>query len=442
MFENKKIFVLGMARSGYEAAKVLAKHNNQVLITDCKPQDEAHLKILEELGVQFVMTDHPEDYLDDTYDYVVKNPGISYEHSVVLKANSLQIPVTNEVEVAYSFLPKNVKIVAITGSNGKTTTTTLTYLFLKEMGLSVHIGGNIGFPLCSIIEKVKENDVLVLEISGHQQHDFIHFKADIVIMTNLSEVHLDFFKTYENYKYHKSFLLRNQTKEDVAILNLENEDVKEVSRDILSRKLYFSSQQNADSTLKDGAIYYKEDKVVDCDEIKIKGIHNYENIMCAILAAKEFGIKDETIRKVLKEFNGVEHRIEFVRTLNGVDYYNDSKSTNVKSTQIALNTFSQPTILLLGGLDRGHSFEELTPYLKNVFEIICYGETKNRIKEYADSINKKCIVKETLKDAILKAHQDASKGTVVLLSPACASWDQYKNFEERGNEFKNIVNSL
>ncbi len=442
MFENKKIFVLGMARSGYEVAKVLRKHHNEVFITDRSEQKEEHVRELQDLGVTFKLSETGVEYLDSTYDYVVKNPGISYEHPLVLKAKELGIPVTNEMEVAYSYLPKDVKIIGITGSNGKTTTTTLTYLFLKEMGLPVHIGGNIGFPLCSLIENVKSKDILVLEISGHQQHDFLNFHADIMVMTNLSQVHLDFFHTYENYKWNKSVLLRKQSKKDVAILNLENEDVKEVSKEICSKKLYFSSLHPADCYFQNDAIYYKNEKIIDTKDIRIQGMHNYENIMCALMVGKEFGISNETVKKVLKEFKGVEHRIEYVRTIDGVDYYNDSKSTNVESTQIALKTFHKPIILILGGLDRGHSFEALAPYLTYVKMIVCYGETKERIMDFANEQKIPCKKVSAFKDAVRECAKEATSGDVVLLSPACASWDQHKSFEERGNEFKEVVNSL
>ena len=439
MFENKKILILGMARSGYEAAKVLVTHHNQILITDQKEQDEKHIKELEDLGVTFILSDHPEDLLDKSYDYVIKNPGITYEHAVCKKAETLEIPVTNEVEVAYSYLPKNVKIIGITGSNGKTTTTTIIYELLKSAGLPVHLGGNIGYPVCSLINDVNEGDILVLEISGHQQHDFIHFKTDISVMTNLSPVHLDFFHTYENYKYHKSHILRNTS---LSILNKDNEDVLEVSKDITCRKLYFSSKQPADCFYQDGKIYYNQKEVLEEKNIQIKGIHNMENIMCAYLVAKEFDVSDEIIKQVLKDFKGVEHRIEYVSTVEGVEFYNDSKSTNVKSTQIALNTFKNPTILLLGGLDRGHSFDDLKTYLKNVKLIVCYGETKDRILEFSKKQNIPCEKFETLEESVKYAYKESEAGDVVLLSPACASWDQYPNFEVRGEEFKKIVNSF
>ena len=440
MFKDKKIFILGMARSGYEAAKVLSK-DNKVFITDRKDQDEKQKEELKKLGVTVEIIDDPTRLLDETYDYVIKNPGIKLDHPIVLKAENLNIPVINEVEVAYHMLP-NVKIIGITGSNGKTTTTTLTYEILKRANLPVHLGGNIGYPLCSLVNKAKDGDILVLEISGHQLHDTIDFKTDIGVMTNLSEVHIDHFGTYDNYKYNKNLIFRHHTQNDIAILNLENSDVIDITKDIKSTKLYFSSKRKTDIYLKNDTIYYNDEKIIDTKDIKIKGVHNYENIMCAIMVSKQFNVSNEIINQVLKEFRGVPHRIEFVKNINGVDFYNDSKATNVKSTQIALGTFKNPTILLLGGLDRGHSFDGLKEYLKNVKSIVCYGETKNRIKEFADKCNINCIVVDNIVEATKKAYELSDIGDTVLLSPACASWDQFNSFEERGDLFKETVCEL
>lgn len=440
MFENKKIFILGMARSGYEAALLLSK-NNIVLITDRKEQELSKVNDLKEKNVSVVITEDPIDLLDATFDYVVKNPGIKLDHPIVVKAHSLNIPVINEVEVAYHFLP-SVKVIGITGSNGKTTTTTLTYEILKKANLPVHLGGNIGYPLCSLVNECKDGDILVLEISGHQLHDTVDFKTDIGVMTNLSEVHIDHFGSYENYKYNKNLIFRHHTDKEIAIINAENEDVLDITKDIKSTKLFFSSKNKKDAYIKDNAIYYKDDKVIDIKDIRIKGIHNYENIMCAILVAKQFNVSNEVINQVLTTFNGVEHRIEFVKCVNGRDFYNDSKATNVKSTQIALNTFKSPTILLLGGLDRGHSFDGLKEYLVNTKAIVCYGETKNRIKEFADKCNIECIVVDNIVEATNKAYELSSEGDTILLSPACASWDQFDCFESRGNLFKETVNNL
>ncbi len=440
MFKNKKIFILGMARSGYEAAKLLVS-DNTVLVTDKKEQELSKVEELENLGVVVKIIDDPINLLDETYDYVIKNPGIKLDHPIVVKAQELKIPVINEVEVAYHFLPK-VKIIGITGSNGKTTTTTLTYEILKQANLPVHLGGNIGYPLCSLVNKSKDGDILVLEISGHQLHDCYDFKTDIGVMTNLSEVHIDHFGSYENYKYNKSLIFRHHTSNEIAILNAENKDVLEVTKDIESKKYYFSSKEDSDACIRDNAIYIHNEKIIDIEDIKIKGVHNYENIMCALLVAKEFNVSNDVIKKVLTTFNGVEHRIEFVKNVKGRDFYNDSKASNVKSTQIALNTFKNPTVLLLGGLDRGHSFDGLKDYLVNTKAIVCYGETKERIKNFADSIGIDCYVVDNLIDATKKAYEVSSEGDTILLSPACASWDQFDNFEIRGNQFKEVVNSL
>lgn len=442
MFENKKIFILGMARSGYSAAKLLAKYNNEILITDGKPQDVSHVEELSELGVKFVMTDSPEELLDSSFDYVIKNPGVKINHPVCIKAKELGITVTNEVEVAYNFLPNDVKIVGISGSNGKTTTTTLVYEMLKKAGLPAVLGGNIGYPVCSLVDIVKSGDILVLEISSHQLHDIINFKTDISVLTNLSEVHIDHFGTYDYYKAQKVKIFNRHTEHDIGIINKSNTDSMEYFDQIASRKILFSSESEADSCIRDNAIFYNNERIADLDKILLKGKHNYENIMCAVIVAKQFGVDNSYIVDTLGSFKGVEHRLEFVSTLNGRKFYNDSKATNVKSTQIALSAFNEPTVLLLGGLDRGHSFSELKDYLGNTKRIVAFGETKNRIKEFADSVNIPCDVVSSLREAVKTAYDASCEGDVILLSPACASWDQYKCFEDRGIEFKELISEL
>ena len=443
MFENKKIFILGMARSGYSAAKLLDLHNNTILITDSKEQNQEHVKELEDKGIRVVISESPEGFLDGSYDFVIKNPGIKINHPVCEKARELNIPITNEVEVAYDFLPKDIKIIGISGSNGKTTTTTLIYNMLKEAGLPAVLGGNIGYPVCSLVENVKSGDVLVLEISSHQLNDVINFKTDISVLTNLSEVHIDHFGTYENYKAQKVKIFNRHTNKDIGIINLDNADSMAYDKKINSNKLYFSiNNKNANAHIEDEYICYNGEKIVKLDDILVKGNHNYENIMCAIMVVKQFGVKNEIVKNVLRQFKGVEHRLEFVRNINGISFYNDSKATNVKSTQVALSAFSNPTVLLLGGLDRGHSFEGLKPFLGNTKLIVCYGETKSRIKEFASSVGIKCVATEKLESATKVAYENSVSGDTILLSPACASWDQYEKFEDRGNEFKRIVNEL
>lgn len=441
MIKDKKVFILGMARSGYEAAKLLAT-DNKVLVTDMNEQESEQVKELEKLGVRVVISKDPSDLLDESYDVMVKNPGIKYTHPTVVKAHELGIDVINEVELAYGYMNENVNIIGVTGSNGKTTTVTLIYNILKEAGFPVYIGGNIGTPLCHFVKDIKENEYLVMEISDHQLCDMYKFKTNVSVLTNIFDVHTDFHDSHERYVMTKKKIFNNHTKDDIAIINYDNKEAVDISKDINSTKYYFSKNSKQNVYLKYNAIYYHDEKVIDCNDIKLKGMHNYENIMAAISAVKVYNVDNESICKVLKTFGGVEHRIEYVDTIDGVDYYNDSKATNCESTKIALKSFKQPTLLILGGLDRGHSFEDLTPCMNNVTYVACYGETKTRIKEYCDKIGKDCGIFDNLEKATLSCFEKAQKGDVVLLSPACASWDQYKKFEDRGDEFKSIVNNL
>jgi len=439
MFENKKIFILGMARSGFEAAKLLLKYNNEIVITDAKEQDADQVEYIEKLGAKVVITENQDELIDDTFDYMIKNPGIKYDNKCVLKALSLGIKVVNEMEMAYSFLPKNINIIGVTGSNGKTTTVTLIYEILKKAEKNVHLCGNIGFPLSSMIPNINENDILVVEISDHQLCDMYDFKTNISVLTNISETHIDFHDSYDRYKMIKKRIFNNHTKNDIAVINYNNSESIQLTNDISSKKLYFSNDSKQNCYMKDNYIYYKDDKVIKVDEIKVKGIHNYENIMASIIVSKEYNVSDDAIREVLVNFKGVEHRIEYVTKINDILFYNDSKSTNNKAVMTALSSFNNHIILIMGGLDRGQTFDELNDYMKNVKKIVCYGETKNRIKEFAVKYNYDCTVVDNLKEATKIAYNFGSKNDVILLSPGCASWDQYKCFEDRGNEFKKTI---
>jgi UDP-N-acetylmuramoylalanine--D-glutamate ligase len=442
MYKNKKILILGMARSGFEAAKLLSQHDNFIIVTDMSEQDKENVDYLESKGVKVVITKDPLYLLDNSFDYIVKNPGISFNHPLLKKAKKMGIKIINELEVAYYFLKDKVKIIGITGSNGKTTTTTLIYEVIKKSGLNVLVGGNIGFPLCSLVDKVKENDILVLEIAGHQLYDMYDFKTDISILTNLYPVHLDFFLKYNVYKNTKIKIFNNHTSSNIAIYNKGNKDVVNSVKNINSKKISFSSSVKSDCYLKEDIIMYKKEPIIDVKDLRIKGTHNYENIMCAIIVAKQLEIDNEVIKDTLIDFMGVEHRIEFVKKINDREVYNDSKSTNTESTIVALKSFSKNVMLLLGGLDRGHSFEPLTPYMDRVKYIVCYGQTSQRIEDYAKSINKKCLKVETLKEAVRMAYEFSEPKDVILLSPACASWDQYKDFEVRGTEFKKLIEEI
>lgn len=439
MFENKKIFILGMARSGYEAAKLLSDYNNEIIVTDGKEQKEELVSELESLGVKVIITSDQISLLDDSFDYVIKNPGIKYDNPVVVKAKELGIKVINEVEMAYSFLDKSVNIIGVTGSNGKTTTTTLISEFMKNSFDNVYLGGNIGIPLSNFVRDIKPNSYLVLEISDHQLCDMYDFKTNVSVLTNITPTHLDFHKSYEVYQMTKKKIFNNHTSDDLAVINKDDEVSMKITDDIKSTKVYYGHDKTNLAYYDEEGIYYDGKLVIKLDDIILKGKHNYQNIMGAIIAVKKYGVTDEVIQKVLKEFKGVEHRLEYVGTINGVTYYNDSKATNCVSTITALNSFDKPIILLLGGYDRGHSFHDLDDSMKNVKCVVCFGETKNRIEEFCNDLNIKCYKNDTLKEAMNVVKDICTPGDVVLLSPACASWDQYDKFEDRGDEFKNLV---
>lgn len=447
MFENQKVLILGMARSGYEAAKVLINRGNTVILNDAKEEEKLNqeqIRELRDMGVKLVFGSHPDDLLDDSFDYLIKNPGVPIDHMYVEKANELGIDVINEVEMAYRLLPEDITLIGITGTNGKTTTTTLTYELLHEVyGDRVHLAGNIGYPLCSFLKDLKKDDIIVMEVSCQQGENLKKFKPHICLMTNLSEAHIDFMKTYDHYKEVKSRMFYNQEDTDIAILNIENQDVLNIMKDIKSTTKYFSSKNEVNGCyLKNGAIYYYGEKVLDIDKIKIKGVHNLENCMASIMIAKEFDIPNDVILKVISNFKGVEHRLEYVDTVNGVKYYNDTEATNIKCSQIALSSFSDNTILILGGLERGQNFDELTPFMKNVKAIVGIGQCRQRVLEYGTSIEVPTYIFETLREAFTKCVELAEENDVVLLSPASASWDQYKECEERGAEFKKYVEEM
>ena len=444
MFKNMKILILGMARSGVAAAKVLKKRGNIVIINDIKEEhDKDTVKELNNLGVKLILGSHPLEIIDDSINYVIKNPGIRDDHKLIKRARELGIPVINEVELAYLLLPKDVTLIGITGTNGKTTTTTLTYEIMhKAYGDRVHLVGNIGYPFCNVLDKLKKDDFIVMEVSVQQSVNIDKFHPHVALLTNFSPAHIDFLGTYENYKKTKAKMFYNQGETDITIMNLNNQDVLDELKDIKSNKKYFSSSKKTNCYLKDNEIYYNDVKVIDTSIIKIPGIHNIENILGAISIAKEFNVSNKVIKDVIKGFTGVEHRLEFVDEIDNVRFYNDTEATNIKCTQIALSSFNRPTIIILGGLERGQNFNDLDDYIKNVKAIIGIGECRERVREFGKKNNIDTFIHEQLKDGFMEIEKIMKEGDIVLLSPASASWDQYPECEVRGAEFKELVKKL
>ena len=428
---NKKILVYGFKKSGYYVTKLL-NENNLVTVLD-KEYDEDSLEKLKILGVKYKLEDDDINVLD--YDLIVRSPGIVPSNKIIKEAYDKGITVTNEVEIAYKYLPE-CKIICITGSNGKTTTTSMIYDILSKVFDNVHLAGNIGYPLSEIVPRVKKGDIIVMEISDHQLYDIIDFKCNIGVITNLCPTHLDFHGNYENYKNVKKKVFNKFTSNDISILNYKDKDLMELTKDIDSRKYYFN---NEDNYIKDNYIYINNSKVLNIDDIKIKGIHNYENILACMLVVNLFNVDKDIIRKYLSEFKGVEHRIEYVTTYNNIEFYNDSKSTNPTSTITALKTFNKPIHLILGGFERSQDFNELNDYLDNVKCIYAIGEVTDRLADWANSRNINVVKSVTLTNALDSIKENVCENEVVLLSPASASWDQYDKFETRGEEYKNYI---
>lgn len=435
MYKDLKILVIGGSKSGVSAALLVAKEND-VTLTDRKDLSVEENALLSAAGVKVIITENQVDLIDNSWDLIIKNPGIMYTSPIVKKIEELNLRCENEMEVGYHFLPKNVFIIGVTGSNGKTTTTTIIYNLLKKMGKSVVLGGNIGDPLCMILNKIKENDILLLEISDHQLLNFHDFKTNISVLLNICPTHLDYHGTYEHYKHTKSLIFNHHSASDVAVINYNNEDAMDESKNILSKKLYFNGKN---AYISENAIYVNDEKIIELKDIRLVGNHNYENIMAALLVINEFGIDKKVVKEVLGEFGGVEHRLEYVTEIKGVKYYNDSKATNPVATITALKTFKEPIRLILGGQERYQDFNELNEYMNYVKKIYAIGTTTQRVCEYATSIGIESVACTTLSKAMEDIFKDANKGDIVLLSTASASQDVYAHFEDRGNEFKEDV---
>lgn len=436
MYENKKILILGGARSGLAVARLLARYNNDITISDLKPFSKEEEVELTELGVKIIISDKQMDLIDESYDLIVKNPAIMYTNPIIKKIDDLGIRLENEMEVAYHFLPDNILIIGVTGSNGKTTVTTLIYELLKRSGKRVVLGGNIGYPLAQVIDNINEGDILLLEISDHQLLDFKDFKTHISVLTNVCPTHLDYHGTYEHYMETKAKIFNLHTENDIAIINQGNGDSLKITQDIGSRKIYFGNDVNF---CNEEGIFINDDLIVRREDILLQGMHNYENIMAALLVLNEFGIDKEVVREFLESFGGVEHRLEFVADINGVAFYNDSKATNPTATITALKTFNRPIHLILGGQERNQDFNELNAYMGFVKHIYAIGTVTKRVREYASSINIDCDECFDLSVAMEKIRENIVDGDIVLLSTASASQDFYVKFEDRGNEFKNLV---
>lgn len=439
----KKVLVLGLARSGEAAARLLAKLGAIVTVNDGKPfEDNPSAQNLLEEGIKVICGSHPLDLLDEAFEVMVKNPGIPYTNPMVEKAIAKGIPVWTEVELAYRI--SEAPIIAITGSNGKTTTTTMISEVLNAGGQSGLLSGNIGFPASEVAQAVTPQDTLVMELSSFQLMGTDAFHPTIALITNLEPSHLDYHGDFEAYVAAKWHIQDQMTSSDYLILNANQPLSQELAQGTKATVLYFSTQEQVDGAyLKDGMLYYKDELIMSASEIGVPGSHNVENALATIVVSKLRGVDTKVIRETLAHFGGVKHRLQYVGTIDDIAFYNDSKSTNILATQKALSGFdNQHLILIAGGLDRGNDFDDLVPDLKGLKMMVLLGESKERLKRAADMAGVPYVEAIDIREATFKAFELANTGDTILLSPANASWDMYPNFEVRGDVFLKAYDEL
>ncbi len=445
-FSGKKVLVIGLARSGLGAIKVLSSLGADITLSESKPKEEIkEAEMLEGLGVK--IAGQSMDVFEEKYDLAIKNPGVPYRAPMILKLEENGVPVITEIELAYQ-VSKPQHFAAITGSNGKTTTSTLLYEILhKAYGEKAHLCGNIGIALCEMVMDYnlmqEEGHYFALEVSNFQLVNIDKFRPEVATIINLSPDHVDFMGSLDNYYKSKTEVYRNMRGDDEFILNTDDATLLEYTEryPVNCKVNAFSlDRQDTDSFVKDGFIYIKGEKVMPVSVIKLVGKHNLQNVMVAVSAAKALGVSNDIITEAVSEFKGVEHRIEFVREIGGVRYYNDSKGTNPDATITAVKSFEKGVILLVGGFEKGLSMDELRKNLGSVKKVIGYGVCGPRLVK--ELVGDDGILVENLVQAVDEAYKLAQPGDTVLLSPTTSSFDQYSGFEERGDHFKQIVNSL
>lgn len=443
-FSHDHVLVLGLAKSGTAAAKLLLRNNINVRINDFNtlPED-AIVHELSSMGAEVIVGSHPLSVLDDI-DLIVKNPGIPYENTVLVAAAEKGIPIITEIELVAN-LSRNNRLIGITGSNGKTTTTTLVNEMLVKSEQKVKLAGNIGIVATEVAQSLTADEILLLELSSFQLMGINQFKPNYAVLLNLYEAHLDYHGTVENYRLAKQNIFKNQTTENYLIYNADDAAVVEAVKDSLAHLVPFSVEkaQPTGAWRDERNIYFKTDKIIAIEDIVLVGEHNLANVLAAVAVSMLNGATIAGIQAVLTEFSGVKHRLQFVDKVNSRLFFNDSKATNMLATEIALKSFSRPTILLAGGLDRGTDFDVLIPFLTHVKAMVVFGETAMKLTALAKRAKIATVIQvPNVNEATREAYKISETGDVILLSPACASWDQYKTFEERGNMFIDAVHMI
>jgi UDP-N-acetylmuramoylalanine--D-glutamate ligase len=453
---NKRVLVVGLGKSGVASALFLKAHGAQVTVSDTKSGDELRneIPVLLDHGIT-VETGGHGDRTFRGQDLIVVSPGVPVDAPPLVQARALGESVIGEIELAAQFLPG--PIVAITGSNGKTTTTTLAGEIMTAAGFPALVGGNIGTPAISLAERAQPETVIVLEISSFQLETIQTFRPKVSVVLNVTPDHLDRHRSFEVYVNAKARIFENQQPSDFAVLNADDPTCVAMASRTRAQVYWFSRQKEVlqGAWVREGNIVFRDAQVdpktpqrevMQVSEIPLKGAHNLENVLAAVSAGVLMGCAPEKIRQAVRDFKAVEHRLEFVATIRGVDYYNDSKATNVDATIKALESFPANIHLILGGKDKGSDYTVLNDLLRQrVKRVYTIGTAAAKIESQIASLKSggpEVVHTETLENAIRKANAVAQPGDVVLLAPACASFDQFKSYEHRGKVFKEIVRGL
>lgn len=436
-----KILIVGLGASGVAAAKFLSREGKKIAIADEKNEAELGKRLKELAGITFIghFGPHRDEHFT-AYPMIVLSPGVDSRLPVLEKARQAGVRVIGEMELAYSFIKEPV--IAITGTNGKTTTTSLMGNIFENAFGKVFVGGNIGNPLMNYVIEGQKASHVIVEVSSFQLETIETFRPDTAIILNITEDHLDRYRSYEEYRQTKYRIFDLQTERDFAVIRK--------GLDIIMRgepkTLYFSATEELGegAFLKDGLLRVRFDgKEISCprDISRLVGIHNTENILSAVLAARIYGIGESVIEETLRSFNGLSHRVEFVRNIGGVSFYNDSKATNVDATKRALESMLGDIVLIAGGKDKGGSYGAIRAEAQKIKSLIAIGEARERIAaELSDTIP--TFMEDDLADAVYRAFSEAQKGGVVLFSPMCSSFDMFKDYKERGDMFREIVKAL
>ena len=443
-----RIVIIGGGESGVGAAYLANKKGYEVFLSDYKKIEEKYRNILLENEIDFEEGGHS---LEKFYkaNEIIKSPGISEESELILKIKSKKIPIVSEIEFAFRFTSSI--IISVTGSNGKTTTSSLIYHILKKSGLNVGLAGNIGNSFSFLIAE-NEFDYVVLELSSFQLDNINHFNSFISVLTNISPDHLERYDyNFENYVDSKFKIVSNHTKENYFVFNSDDKKINSElkTRKINSTKISFSTTDNESlnkGCIKNQAININinnNNLMIPIENLSLQGNHNIQNSMAAATVAKILNISDNNIRESLGNFKSIEHRLEHVLTIQKVKYVNDSKATNVNAVYYALDSMKSSTVWIVGGVDKGNNYEELLPLVREkVKAIICIGIDNSKIIQSFSPFVEKIIECSKMSDAVKNAYRMADPKDTVLLSPACSSFDLYKNFEDRGTQFKNAVRKL